>query len=87
MYDPFEVTIHQGLIPPELRARAYSIAIASEMAVVPLSMLLDGFATGAAGLRAGLLLFAAGNVLLAAYAIANRPARRLATSPARLRDV
>src|SRR5215211_5933887 len=77
MYDPFEVTIHQELIPPELRARAYAILLASEMAVVPLSMLLYGFLMSWGGLQAGLVLFAAGNALLATFAIANRPARGL----------
>ena len=76
-YDPFEATVHQELIPPDLRARAFAILLAVEMMVVPLSMLLYGFLLDAAGLRGGLLLFAAGNVLLAAYAIGNRPARRL----------
>ena len=84
MYDPFEVTIHQELIPPELRARAYAILIASEMTVVPLSMLLYGLLIGWAGLRAGLLLFAAGNAVLAAFAIANRPARQLGRQQADL---
>ena len=76
-YDPFEATVHQELIPPDLRARAFAILLAAEMTAVPLSMLLYGFLLDAAGLRAGLVLFAAGNVLLAAYAVANGPARRL----------
>jgi MFS family permease len=82
MYDPFEVTIHQELIPRDFRARAYAMLIASEMTVVPLAMLLYGLVIGAAGLQAGLLMFAGGNALLATYAVANRPARRLVTQPA-----
>ena len=70
--------MHQELIPPDLRARAFAILLAVEMMVVPLSMLLYGFVLDSAGLQAGLLLFAGGNVLLAAYAVGNRPARRLA---------
>jgi MFS family permease len=76
-YDPFEVTIHQRLIPPELRARAFAILIAAQMVVVPVSMLLYGFLIEAAGLRVALLLFGIGNVALGAYAVLNRPARRL----------
>ena len=76
-YDPFEVTIHQELVPPDLRARAFAVLLAAEMTVVPLSMLLYGFLIDAAGLRPALLFFAAGNVLLGGYAIGNRSARRL----------
>ena len=76
-YNPFEVTIQQELIPPDLRARAFALLVASEMIVLPPAMLLDGVVLDAAGLRAGLLLFAIGNTLLAAYALANRAARRL----------
>ena len=77
MYDPFEVTVHQELIPTQLRARAFAILLASENSVVPLSMLLYGVVIGAAGLRAGLLLFACGNAALATFALVNRPARSL----------
>jgi MFS family permease len=77
-YDPFEVTVHQRLIPPEMRARAFAILIAAQMVVVPPSMLLYGFLIETAGLRVGLLLFGLGNVALGAYAILNRPARHLA---------
>jgi hypothetical protein len=76
-YDPFEVTIHHRLLPPELRARGFAILLAAQMLVVPLSMLLYGFLIEAAGLRAALLLFGLGNVALGAYAILNRPAREL----------
>jgi hypothetical protein len=69
------------LSTPDLRARAFAILLAAEMMVVPVSMLLYGFLLEAGGLRAGLLLFAGGNALLAAYAVANQPARRL--EPAR----
>ena len=65
------------MIPPDLRARAFAILIAAEMIVVPPSMLLYGFVSEGLRLRAALLLFAAGNGLLAAFAIGNRPARRL----------
>jgi MFS family permease len=81
-YDPFEVTIHQELIPAELRARAFAVLIASEMTVVPLSMLLYGFLIDAAGLGTALTFFAAGNLLLGAYAMVNRHARRLAPAQA-----
>ena len=77
-YDPFEATVHQELIPPDLRARAFAILLAVEMMVVPLSMLLYGFVLDSAGLQAGLVLVAGGNGLHAAYAVGNRPARRLA---------
>jgi MFS family permease len=76
-YDPFEVTVHQELVPAELRARVFSVLLAAERSVVPLSMLLYGFLIEAAGQSAGLLMFAGGNALLAAYAIGNRPARAL----------
>ena len=58
-YDPVEVTIHQELISPDLRARAFAVLLAAEMSVVPLLMLLYGFLFDAAGLRPALLLFAA----------------------------
>ena len=48
--------------------------------VVPLSMLLYGFVLDSAGLHAALVLFAGGNVLLAACAVGNRPARQLASA-------
>ena len=76
-YDPVEVTIHQELISPDLRARAFAVLLAAEMSVVPLLMLLYGFLFDAAGLRPALLLFAASNVLLGGYAIGNRSARLL----------
>jgi MFS family permease len=76
-YDPFEVTVQQELIPPSLRARAFAILISAEMLVVPPAMLLYGVLIEAFGLRAGLLLYAAGNVLLGCFAIASRPARAL----------
>jgi hypothetical protein len=76
-YDPFEVTIHQELIPRHLRARAFAVLLAAEMSAVPVSMLLYGVLIEAAGLRAGVALLAAGNVALGAYALTNRPARQL----------
>jgi MFS family permease len=76
-YDPFEVTVHQELTPPELRARTFAVLIAAEMAVVPPAMLLSGALVGALGLRAVVILFAVGNVLLAAFALLNQPARQL----------
>jgi len=76
-YDAFEATIHEELIPPELRARAFALLLATEMMVVPLAMLLYGFLLDAGSLRAGLLLFAVGNALLGACAISSRPAHRL----------
>jgi hypothetical protein len=76
-YDPFEVTLHQELVPPELRPQAFSLLLAIEMAVVPLAMLCYGFVIEAAGLRTALLLLGLGNVLLGGYAILNRPARAL----------
>lgn len=76
-YDPFEATIHQEQTPPELRARAFAILLAAEMMVVPVAMLAYGLLLETAGLRAGLLLFAFGNALLGAYAIASRTTRRL----------
>jgi MFS family permease len=79
-YDPFEVTIHQELVPAPLRARAFAVLLASEMAVVPLAMLLYGLLMDAAGLRAALVFLAAGNVLLGLYAIANRATRDLGYS-------
>ena len=47
------------------------------MIVVPPAMLLYGVLMEAFGLQAGLVLYAAGNVLLGSFAIANRPARAL----------
>jgi MFS family permease len=76
-YDPFEVTIHQELVPADLRPQAFALLLAVEMAVVPLAMLCYGFLIDAAGLRAALVVFGLGNVLLGAYAVLNRPARAL----------
>ena len=76
-YDPFETTIHQELIPRDLRARAFAILLAVEMIVVPPSMLLYGFVIESAGLRAALAMFAVGNALLGAFAVANCAARNL----------
>jgi MFS family permease len=76
-YDPLEVTIHQENVPPGLRAQVFAILLAAEMTAVPLSMLVYGFLIAAAGLRAGLILYAGGNVLLGAYAVTARAARRL----------
>ena len=76
-YDPFEVTVHQELVPTELRPQAFALLLAVEMAVVPLAMLCYGFVIEAAGLRTALLLLGVGNVLLGGYAILNRPARAL----------
>jgi MFS family permease len=76
-YDPFETTIHQELIPADLRARAFALLLGAEMTVVPVSMLLYGFLIDVAGLRAGLLLLACGNALLGIYALGNRAARSL----------
>ncbi len=77
LYDPFESTIHQELIPPELRARAFAILLAAEMIVVPPSMLLNGLLLEELGLRSALVLFGVGNAVLGAFALANRPAREL----------
>ena len=76
-YDPFEVTIHQEVVPAELRPQAFALLLAVEMAVVPLAMLAYGFLIDAAGLRTALVAFGMGNVLLGAFAILNRPARTL----------
>jgi len=76
-YDPFETTIHQELIPPDLRARVFAILLAAEMIVVPPSMLLNGLLMERLGLRAALVLFGVGNLVLGAFALANRPARNL----------
>jgi MFS family permease len=43
-YDPFEVTLHQENIPPELRARVFALLLVSEMTVVPLGILAYGLA-------------------------------------------
>lgn len=83
-YDPFEVTVHQRLVPPDLRARAFAILLAAQMIVVPPAMLLYGFLIEAAGLRAALLLYGLGNVALGAYAVLNRPARELADPSSRV---
>jgi MFS family permease len=83
-YNPFETTIHQELIPPELRARAFAILLAVEMLVVPPAMLLNGFLMEHVGLRAALILFGVGNLLLGVFALANRPARRLDVRATRL---
>jgi MFS family permease len=76
-YDPFEVTIHQELVPAELRPQAFALLLAVEMAVVPLAMLWYGWLIEATGLRAALVVFGVGNVLLGGFAILNRPARSL----------
>jgi MFS family permease len=82
-YDPFEATIHQELMPPDLRARGFALLTAAEMTAIPFAMLLNGLLIEAAGLRAAFALFAFGNAALAVYALANAPARELyATSSA-----
>jgi MFS family permease len=76
-YDPLEVTIHQENIPDDLRAPVFAVLLAAEMTAVPASMLANGMLIEHAGLRAALLLFAVGNVLLGAYAITAPAARQL----------
>ncbi|WP_433291962.1 MFS transporter [Actinoplanes sp. CA-030573] len=76
-YDPLEVTIHQENTPEELRPQVFAVLLAAEMTAVPLAMLTYGLLIDVAGLRAATALYAAGNVLLGAYAITARPARRL----------
>jgi MFS family permease len=80
-YDPLEVTIHQENIPAGLRPQVFAILLAAEMTAVPLAMLVYGAVLGALGLRAALILFAAGNLLLGAYAVVARPARVLDPPP------
>jgi MFS family permease len=76
-YDPLEVTIHQENVPARLRAQVFAVLLAAEMTAVPLSMLTYGALIGAAGLRTALVLFAAGNLALGAYAVTARAARSL----------
>lgn len=76
-YDPLEVTIHQENTPAELRPQVFAVLLAAEMTAVPVAMLTYGLIIDVAGLRAATVLYAAGNVLLGAYAITARPARRL----------
>jgi MFS family permease len=76
-YDPFEITVHQELVPPDLRARAFGLLIAADATAIPLSMLLYGGIIGTLGLRAALVFYAAGNLVLGTYAIVNRSARAL----------
>ncbi|MFI6070659.1 MFS transporter [Actinoplanes sp. NPDC051343] len=82
-YDPLEVTIYQENIPPPLRSQVFAALLAAEMTAVPLAMLTYGFLITSAGLRAGTVLFGAGNLALGAYALRAPATRRLGT-PSRL---
>jgi MFS family permease len=76
-YDPLEVTIHQENTPPHLRAQVFAALLAAEMTAVPLATLVYGALISAAGLRAAVVLYGAGNLLLGAYAIASPVTRQL----------
>jgi hypothetical protein len=60
--------------------------LGAEMSVVPLSMLVYGFLIGQGGLRAGLVMFALGNLLLGAFANRESPGPYARTSFDPVRD-
>ena len=74
---PLEDTIRQERIPAELRARVLALLLAAQTLAIPPAVLLAGVLIGAAGLRASLVFFALGNMLLATWAIGSRRTRRL----------
>jgi len=74
---PLEDTIRQERIPAALRARALALLLAAQTLAIPPAVLLAGVLIGAAGLRASLVFFALGNMLLATWAIGSRRTRRL----------
>jgi MFS family permease len=76
-YDPLEVTIHQENTPPELRPQVFAVLLAAEMTAVPVSMLVYSLLIDAAGLRAAVVLFGVGNLVLGGYALLARAARDL----------
>ena len=76
-YDPLEVTIHQENTPPGLRPQVFAVLLAAEMTAVPVSFLVYSLLIDVGGLRAAVVLFATGNLMLGAYALRARAAREL----------
>ncbi len=76
---PLEHTVRQERTPPELRARVFATVMAAQLLVAPPAMLAAGLVIDSVGLRASLVVFAAGNTVLALVALASRPARHIDT--------
>lgn len=74
---PLEHTIRQERTPPGLLVRVLATVAAAEALAIPFGVLVAGFLIEALGLAPSLVLFAAGNAVLAVGAIAARGARRL----------
>jgi MFS family permease len=74
---PLEHTVRQELTPKHLRGRVFATVAASQAAAVPLGVLLGGAVVQALGLRAELVLYGAGNVVLAVAAVTAPAGRRL----------
>ena len=74
---PIEQLVRQERTPAELRGRVFATFMASLMLVVPPATLAAGFLVEAAGLRAALVAFAAGNAILATFVLASRAGREL----------
>ena len=74
---PIEQSVRQEETPPELRARVFSLFMASLAIVVPLAVLPAGLLVETAGLRAALVMFAVGNAVLALAVVASPSARRV----------
>ena len=72
-----EQLVRQERTPAELRGRVFATFMASLTLVVPPATLAAGFVVEAAGLRAALVAFAAGNAVLAAFVLASRVRREL----------
>jgi predicted MFS family arabinose efflux permease len=79
---PIETTLRQERTPPELRGRVLSTAAAALAITIPVGTLIAGLVVEWLGLRAGIALFAAANVVLALAAAVIPAARKLSPQPA-----
>jgi MFS family permease len=79
---PIETTLRQERTPPELRGRVLSTAAAALAITLPVGTLVAGLVVEWLGLRAGIALFAAANVVLALAAALIPAARKLSPQPA-----
>jgi MFS family permease len=77
---PLYHTVRQERTPPELRGRVFASVAAAEAAVVPPAVLLAGYVVDAFGLRAALVVFAAGNTIYALLKLAIPAARQIERS-------
>jgi MFS family permease len=80
-YGPLDQLVRQERTPAELRGRVFATFMASLTVVVAPAVLAAGFLLEAAGLRATILAFAAGNTALALYAVAGRARADVTPAP------